>query len=125
MLSDQQPIMSVRLDPRSNPIVQEYVLPNFASHQTGRIRQPNEVLAETEQVLRMNSERFLLPEILFRPDDIGVPLFLLIPFEKNSLMFMIRRAETEWNCTCDCPHDLGASGRYPRDVLGAYWPDWR
>lgn len=51
--------------------MQEYILPNFASHRHGRVRTPGEALAETDQVLYMNNERFLVPELLFRPDDIG------------------------------------------------------
>ena len=62
----------VSADPKSNPIVQEYLLPDLSSHRKGRIRQPEEVIAETDQILTMNNERFTVPEIIFRPDDIGV-----------------------------------------------------
>jgi hypothetical protein len=59
-------------DPKNNPIVQEYLLPDLSSHRKGRIRQPDEILADTDQVLTMNNERFTVPEIIFRPDDIGM-----------------------------------------------------
>jgi actin-related protein 6 len=52
-------------------VVQEYVLPNFASRRVGHIRSTGEDLLATDQVLYMGNERFLVPEILFHPDDIG------------------------------------------------------
>ncbi|CAK5278079.1 unnamed protein product [Mycena citricolor] len=60
-----------RNDPK-NSIVQEYVLPDLTKQNAGRIRQPNEVLLETDQVLTMGNERFSVPEIMFRPDDVGL-----------------------------------------------------
>lgn len=57
-----------------NPIVREYVLPDFAFTLHGRIREPGAPVQEAEQVLQMNNERFLIPEILFRPDDVGALL---------------------------------------------------
>ena len=60
-----------RQDPKSNPIVQEYILPDFSANRQGRIRRPEDIIAETDQILFMNNERFAVPEILFRPDDIG------------------------------------------------------
>jgi len=61
-----------RQNPKSNPIVQEYILPDFSSNRQGRIRQPDDMVTETDQILVMNNERFSVPEILFRPDDIGL-----------------------------------------------------
>jgi len=61
-----------RQDPKGNSIVQEYILPDFSTNRQGRIRQPNDIIAETDQILVMNNERFSVPEILFRPDDIGL-----------------------------------------------------
>ena len=60
-----------RLDPKRNPIVQEYILPDLSMNQSGRIRQPDDMI-ETDQILVMNNERFTVPELLFRPDDIGM-----------------------------------------------------
>ncbi|KAI0317627.1 actin family [Amylostereum chailletii] len=57
--------------PRNNPIVQEYILPDFSTNKRGRVRQPEEIIADSDQVLYMGNERFSVPEILFRPDDIG------------------------------------------------------
>ncbi|WWC86887.1 actin-like protein ARP6 [Kwoniella dendrophila CBS 6074] len=87
-------------DPKNNPIVQEYVLPDFSSRsssRTGYIRSgPNAKLPEVtqkngdqnstngngnakkyvedeeEQILVMGNERFTGPELLFNPSDIGL-----------------------------------------------------
>lgn len=60
-----------RADPKSNPIVQEYILPDLSTNRKGHIRQPDDIVAENDQILVMNNERFTIPEIIFRPDDIG------------------------------------------------------
>ncbi|KAG6889499.1 hypothetical protein C0995_000665 [Termitomyces sp. Mi166 len=65
-------LMNRRLEPKSNPIVQEYVLPDLSSNRKGRIRQSGDIVAEADQILVMNNERFCVPELLFRPDDIGL-----------------------------------------------------
>ncbi|KAJ7173813.1 actin-related protein Arp6 [Mycena filopes] len=53
-----------RNDSKGNPIVQEY--------QGGKIRGPDDIPLDTDQVLTMGNERFSVPEIIFRPDDIGL-----------------------------------------------------
>ncbi|ORY30390.1 actin family [Naematelia encephala] len=82
--------------PRKNPIVQEYILPDFSAnstHRTGYIRSgpnaeapPETASKETngsmkknngagedeEQVLWMGNERFSGSELLFKPSDIGL-----------------------------------------------------
>lgn len=60
------------LDPRSNPIAQQYILPDFSINRAGRVRRTDEPLEAQAQVMHMNNERFTVPEILFRPDDIGL-----------------------------------------------------
>jgi actin-related protein 6 len=60
-----------RADPKGNPIVQEYILPDLSTNRKGRIRASGDIVAETDQILLMNNERFSVPEIIFRPDDIG------------------------------------------------------
>lgn len=58
--------------PTANPIVQEYIFPDYSARRPGRIRNPGESLDEsTQQTLRMANERFSIPEILFRPTNIG------------------------------------------------------
>ncbi|KAJ7895533.1 actin-related protein Arp6 [Mycena olivaceomarginata] len=61
-----------RSDPKRNSIVQEYVLPDLTKSKAGRIRQPDDIPLDTDQVLTMGNERFSVPEIIFRPDDIGL-----------------------------------------------------
>lgn len=70
--------------PRANPIVQEYVLPDFSTKsqsRTGYIRSgPNAQIPEgqqgkrdeEEQVLFMENERFASAELLYHPSDIGI-----------------------------------------------------
>jgi actin-related protein 6 len=74
-----------RENPKKNSIVQEYVLPDHTGSTsiTGYIRsgpnaEPREPVQgkkgnedEEEQVLYMGNERFMGPELLFNPSDIG------------------------------------------------------
>ncbi|KAI8839283.1 hypothetical protein BC829DRAFT_403880 [Chytridium lagenaria] len=48
----------------------EYVLPDFKKHKRGKILTFD---AEMDQTLRMGIERFMVPEVLFNPSDIGLP----------------------------------------------------
>jgi actin-related protein 6 len=79
-----------RRNPKNNPIVQQYVLPDFSPGNTtgyilsgpnanppqpvavgdGDVAKPQHPASE-EQILWMNSERFTVPEVLFHPSDIG------------------------------------------------------
>ncbi|WVR04653.1 actin-like protein ARP6 [Kwoniella sp. DSM 27419] len=78
-------------DPKHNAIVQEYVLPDFATKSASRVGYirsgPNAAVPEglenvngsaknqvddEEQVLWMGNERFSGPELLFNPSDIGL-----------------------------------------------------
>ncbi|KAJ3489979.1 hypothetical protein NLI96_g1756 [Meripilus lineatus] len=59
-------------NPRRNSIVQEYILPDFSINRQGRVRKDQENMEDSYQILYMNNERFSVPEILFRPDDIGL-----------------------------------------------------
>lgn len=59
---------------KENDIVKNYVLPDFNNIRRGYIQKrdtPDEA-AENCQILRLNNERFLVPEILFHPSDIGM-----------------------------------------------------
>ncbi|KZV77066.1 actin-like protein ARP6 [Peniophora sp. CONT] len=61
-----------RIDTKSNSIVQEYVLPDFSFNKRGRIRGPDEMPVDSEQVLLMGNERFSVPEVLFQPAYLGL-----------------------------------------------------
>lgn len=77
-----------RQNSRSNAIVQEYVLPDFSMNRIGHVRQPGEALEDTAQVMYMNNERFSVPEILFRPDDIGLEQSGIAPAVANSIALL-------------------------------------
>ncbi|KAI0086978.1 actin-like protein Arp6 [Irpex rosettiformis] len=68
----KQDLEMCRNNPKTNPIVREYVLPDFSSNKRGHVRTNDEILADSSQILHMNNERFSVPELLFRPDDIGL-----------------------------------------------------
>ncbi|KAI8646745.1 actin family [Parasitella parasitica] len=58
-----------------NTIIQEYVLPDFINSTTGRIRSRSAATDRSltdQQILVMNNERFMIPEILMHPSDIGL-----------------------------------------------------
>lgn len=54
-------------------MVQEYVLPKFTENRPGGVKASDEMVEADDDVLRMTSERFAVPEVLFRPSDIGLP----------------------------------------------------
>ncbi|KAG2221077.1 hypothetical protein INT45_009735 [Circinella minor] len=70
---------------QQNTIIQEYVLPDYINTTKGHIRSKQEKSSgggggqrhqkgqeNTEQILTMNNERFMIPEILMHPSDIGI-----------------------------------------------------
>ncbi|CAG4957955.1 unnamed protein product [Parnassius apollo] len=57
-----------------NTIVKDYVLPDYTTIRRGYLRdivKPDEDLEQ--QTLRLNNERFSIPELLFHPSDVGIP----------------------------------------------------
>ncbi|KAJ3864444.1 actin-related protein Arp6 [Lentinula novae-zelandiae] len=66
---------TMRLD-LDNPIVQKYVLPDMSTSRKGRLIEPGDMTLGSEQVLVMKNERLSVPEIIFRPDDIGKLIIL-------------------------------------------------
>lgn len=55
---------------KTNSIIKDYVLPDFSTLKRGYLTDAGTV--NDQQILRMNNERFTIPEILFRPADIGI-----------------------------------------------------
>ncbi|KAF6036219.1 hypothetical protein EB796_005460 [Bugula neritina] len=49
----------------------DYVLPDYTLVKR-YVRTPDQPANKQQQVIRMNSERFSVPEVLFRPSDIGI-----------------------------------------------------
>ena len=56
---------------KRNPIVQDYVLPDFTTIKRGYVRQEKDDNSDLQSI-RMNNERFQVPEILFYPSDVGI-----------------------------------------------------
>ncbi|ODN00840.1 Actin-related protein 6 [Orchesella cincta] len=60
----------------NNTIIREYVLPDYSSIRRGYVRKVEETgqrAKSTEQILRLNNERFTVPELMFHPSDVGIP----------------------------------------------------
>ncbi|CAH3016407.1 unnamed protein product [Porites evermanni] len=59
-----------------NSVLRDYVLPDYTHIKRGYVKSATEMLLgskkENEQILRMNNERFAVPELLFHPSDIGI-----------------------------------------------------
>lgn len=58
-----------------NTIMREYVLPDYSTIRRGYVRKVEETgqrAKDNEQILRLNNERFTVPELLFHPLDVGV-----------------------------------------------------
>lgn len=63
----------------ANNVVQEYVLPDYIHTMRGHVRPKQARQSSTlksdpssEQILTMNNERFMIPELLMHPSDIGI-----------------------------------------------------
>uniref|UniRef100_A0A0W0GCX3 Actin-like protein ARP6 n=1 Tax=Moniliophthora roreri TaxID=221103 RepID=A0A0W0GCX3_MONRR len=92
----RQDLEVTRRDPK-NTIVQQYVLPDLTINKHGHIRQPDDIPVDSDQVLLMNNERFSVPELIFRPDDIGLE-------------------------QCGLPGTIAASiSHLPVDLQGMFW----
>jgi len=60
---------------KHNTIVRDYILPDYTNVKRGFIRPLDEMWTKyegAEQLLRVNIERFSVPELLFHPSDIGI-----------------------------------------------------
>ena len=61
-----------RVERPRNPIIFQYLLPDFSLNRPGRLLEPGQVVKDASwQILEMNNERFTVPELLFTPSDIG------------------------------------------------------
>jgi len=60
---------------KANTIARDYVLPDFTAIRRGFMKNMEDSTGkpeEGEQLIRMNNERFMVPEVLFHPSDIGI-----------------------------------------------------
>ena len=121
-LHSKQLFNQQRSSPKQNSIVMEYLLPNFSINRGGEIRRLGYELTPTDQVLVMENERFTIPELLYRPDDIGWWLKSMISHTYRLVVprSKISRAGTNWTPRHDsgvhCVAPRGSSG----NVLGKY-----
>ncbi|KAL3320177.1 Actin- protein 6 [Cichlidogyrus casuarinus] len=60
-------------NPNENPVMREYVLPDYVDVHRGFLREP--IMDKTKQncSLLLTNERFTVPELIFYPGDIGFP----------------------------------------------------
>lgn len=69
----KEDMFTTRKPKSDNHIVKDYVLPDFTTLQRGYIRDVTANSKDDEfQILRLNNERFTIPELLFFPSDVGV-----------------------------------------------------
>lgn len=73
-LNFNQDMKTARKKGVENTIVRDYVLPDYTSIRRGFLRTLEESASTAvgEQTLRLNNERFSVPELLFHPSDIGI-----------------------------------------------------
>ncbi|XP_074643022.1 actin-related protein 6-like [Tubulanus polymorphus] len=58
-----------------NTVVRDYILPDYTHIKRGYMRSAEESTgkaAGSEQIIRLNNERFAIPELLFHPSDVGI-----------------------------------------------------
>lgn len=55
-----------------NNIVRDYILPDFTSIRRGYLQEINKIENGDQQSLRLANERFVIPELLFHPSDVGI-----------------------------------------------------
>jgi actin-related protein 6 len=69
------PLFSYRLKTRENTNIRDYVLPDYANIRKGYAKSQEDstgIPQNNEQIIRLNNERFTVPELLFKPSDIGI-----------------------------------------------------
>ncbi|XP_040574868.1 actin-related protein 6 [Lepeophtheirus salmonis] len=68
--------MNETLKHKGNSITRDYILPDFHNLRRGVMKSLEKSTGrpkdENEQFVRMNNERFTVPEILFNPSDVGI-----------------------------------------------------
>ncbi|XP_076057802.1 actin-related protein 6 isoform X2 [Oratosquilla oratoria] len=65
----------VRNRGKDNTILRDYVLPDFTTIKRGYLKSHEESTGKAvngEQLIRLNNERFTVPELLFNPSDVGI-----------------------------------------------------
>jgi len=68
-------IKKAQLRGKENLVARDYVLPDFTTIRRGFMKTQEKSTgkpSDGEQIIRMNNERFMVPEVLFNPQDIGI-----------------------------------------------------
>ncbi|XP_033113780.1 actin-related protein 6-like [Anneissia japonica] len=71
-LQFNQDMQIAKLKGLENTIVRDYVLPDFSQIKRGYVKDPSTKTKSHEQIVRMNNERFSVPEVLFHPSDVSI-----------------------------------------------------
>ena len=117
-------VLLLRENPRKNPIICEYILPDYSANRPGRIRKKDEPLQDSWQIMFMENERFSVPEVLFRPDDIGTYHILSGLYDHSLMLFLfVFRSSTIRSGQCNCSKHRSSSRRFAGYVLGKHWFD--
>jgi len=93
----------------------------MSTNRRGRVRSQEDIITEADQILVMNNERFTVPEIIFRPDDIGRPLFQ-VWLESKCVDFRFGSGRPFRN---NCLVNISPPSRPARLILGQHWLDRR
>lgn len=73
--SFMEDLITTKKKRKLNTVARDYILPDYTNVKRGFIRPLEEMWTKytgTEQLLRVNNERFTVPELLFHPSDIGI-----------------------------------------------------
>jgi actin-related protein 6 len=57
---------------RDGPLHREFVLPDYKTVKKGYVKTPESVIEPDQQVIKLATERFTVPEVIFSPNDIGI-----------------------------------------------------
>ena len=101
MLSSNLKAPNIIRSSKENSVARDYVLPDFTSLRRGFMKGRDESVgrptAEGEQIIRMNNERFAVPELLFNPSDIGIEQEREVPISEMFKCWDNRRKETHFH----------------------------
>lgn len=95
-------------------------MPRYSESRPGRVKAQDDILTGEDDVLRMNSERFAVGELLFRPSDIGLCILQWWGLLFDQLFYA--RIESGWLVPNDRRRDIVSSGGRAGTVLGEHRP---
>ena len=98
-----------------------YVLPRFSDNLPGRVKATDEASNPDDDVVRMGTERFAIPELLFRPSDLGEPLSS--PYLEMSVTDLEHQTSLVTGLAqAGLAHTIAnAISATPEDIQGLFW----